>query len=172
MAVKTKNENKRNVCVYTVSIHMHVHTCGYVNVHACMNVTLCIGMCVCAVYTHTGVCVCVCGPVHMHVCVCWVLEGGCACCGFWLRSGLWDHLAQSLNVPFRVGAHSSMVPGEFHGQRSLEGYSPWGPKESDVTQRLNNGIPTLQKGRLQFILIHLVSSRSYWRTIQFPQDPK
>ena len=57
--------------------------------------------------------------------------------------------------------HSSMVPGEFHGQRSLEGYSPWGPKESDVTQRLNNGIPTLQMGRLQFILIHLVSSRSY-----------
>ena len=23
--------------------------------------------------------------------------------------------------------------GEFHGQRSLEGYSPWGHKESDMT---------------------------------------
>ena len=24
------------------------------------------------------------------------------------------------------------VPGEFHGQRSLAGYSPWGHKESDM----------------------------------------
>ena len=27
-------------------------------------------------------------------------------------------------------------PGEFHGQRSLVGYSPWGGKESDTTERL------------------------------------
>ena len=27
-------------------------------------------------------------------------------------------------------------PGEFHGQRSLVGYSPWGRKESDMTERL------------------------------------
>ena len=26
------------------------------------------------------------------------------------------------------------LPGEFHGQRSLEGYSPWGRKESDMTE--------------------------------------
>ena len=26
------------------------------------------------------------------------------------------------------------LPGEFHGQRSLAGYSPWGHKESDMTQ--------------------------------------
>ena len=25
------------------------------------------------------------------------------------------------------------LPGKFHGQRSLEGYSPWGHKESDMT---------------------------------------
>ena len=25
------------------------------------------------------------------------------------------------------------LPGEFHGQRSLVGYSPWGRKESDTT---------------------------------------
>jgi len=25
-------------------------------------------------------------------------------------------------------------PGESHGQRSLEGYSPWGCKESDTTE--------------------------------------
>ena len=25
------------------------------------------------------------------------------------------------------------LPGKFHGQRSLVGYSPWGHKESDMT---------------------------------------
>ena len=28
------------------------------------------------------------------------------------------------------------LPGESHGQRSLVGYSPWGCKESDTTERL------------------------------------
>ena len=30
------------------------------------------------------------------------------------------------------------LPGETHAQRSLVGYNPWGCKESDTTQRLNN----------------------------------
>ena len=29
---------------------------------------------------------------------------------------------------------SVFLPGEFHGQRSLVSYSPWGHKESDVTE--------------------------------------
>ena len=29
-----------------------------------------------------------------------------------------------------------LLPGESHGQRSLVGYSPWGCKESDTTERL------------------------------------
>jgi len=28
------------------------------------------------------------------------------------------------------------LPGEFHGQRSLVGYSPWSHKELDTTERL------------------------------------
>ena len=28
------------------------------------------------------------------------------------------------------------LPGEFHGQRSLAGYTPWGYKESDTTEQL------------------------------------
>ena len=28
------------------------------------------------------------------------------------------------------------LPAEFHGQRSLAGYSPWGPKESAMTEQL------------------------------------
>ena len=31
---------------------------------------------------------------------------------------------------------SVFLPGEFHVQRSLVGYSPWGPKQSDVTEQL------------------------------------
>ena len=27
-----------------------------------------------------------------------------------------------------------LLPGESHGQRSLAGYSPWGPKETDTTE--------------------------------------
>ena len=30
------------------------------------------------------------------------------------------------------------LPGEFDGQRSLAGYSPWGCRESDTTEQLNN----------------------------------
>ena len=30
------------------------------------------------------------------------------------------------------------LPGKFHGQRSLEGHSPWGPKELATTEQLSN----------------------------------
>ena len=30
------------------------------------------------------------------------------------------------------------LPGQFHGQRSLVGYSPWGRRESDTTEQLTN----------------------------------
>ena len=31
-----------------------------------------------------------------------------------------------------------LLRGEFHGQRNLAGYSPWGRKESDITERLTH----------------------------------
>ena len=30
-----------------------------------------------------------------------------------------------------------LLPGESHGWRSLVGYTPWGRKESDMTERLH-----------------------------------
>ena len=30
------------------------------------------------------------------------------------------------------------IPGEFHGQRSLAGYSPWDCKESDMTEHVTH----------------------------------
>ena len=35
-----------------------------------------------------------------------------------------------------MASHSSILDGEFHGQRSLPSYSPWGHKESVMTERL------------------------------------
>ena len=41
-------------------------------------------------------------------------------------------------IPWRREGQPTLVflPGEFHGQRSLAGYSPWGCKESDTTKQL------------------------------------
>ena len=33
-----------------------------------------------------------------------------------------------------MAIHSSILSGKSHGQRSLEGYRPWGRKESDTTE--------------------------------------
>ena len=35
-----------------------------------------------------------------------------------------------------MAIHSSIMPGESHGQRSLTGYSPWGRKGLDTTEVL------------------------------------
>ena len=35
-----------------------------------------------------------------------------------------------------MAVHSSTLAWKIHGQRSLIGYSPWGCKESDTTERL------------------------------------
>ena len=42
------------------------------------------------------------------------------------------------NIPWRREWQPTSVflPGEFHGQRSLAVYSPWGHRESDTTERL------------------------------------
>ena len=39
-------------------------------------------------------------------------------------------------IPWRREWEPTLVfsPGEFHGQRSLVGYSPWGHKESGMTE--------------------------------------
>ena len=45
----------------------------------------------------------------------------------WVRKIPWRRKFQPTPV---------FLPGEFHGQRSLVGYSPWGHKESDITEGL------------------------------------
>ena len=40
--------------------------------------------------------------------------------------------------PLEKGMATQSLPGEFHGQRSLAGYSPWGHKVSDTTEQLTS----------------------------------
>ena len=37
-----------------------------------------------------------------------------------------------------MATHSSILPGESHGQRSLVGYSPWGDKELDTAEHASS----------------------------------
>ena len=46
-------------------------------------------------------------------------------------------LGQEDPLQKEMATHSSTL-GKFHGWRSLVGYSPWGPKESDTTEQVNN----------------------------------
>ena len=50
----------------------------------------------------------------------------------WVRSLVWeDPLEENL------ATHSSILAGEFRGQRGLASCSPWSCKESDTTERLS-----------------------------------
>jgi len=48
----------------------------------------------------------------------------------------WVSVPGSGKIPWRRAWQPTPVflPGESHAQRSLEGYSPWGRKESDTTE--------------------------------------
>ena len=48
----------------------------------------------------------------------------------WVRSLGWEGPLEE-----GMAIHSIFLPGEFHEQNNLVGYSPWGHKESDTTKR-------------------------------------
>ena len=53
-------------------------------------------------------------------------------------AAMWETRVRSLGwedpLEKEMAAHSSTLPGEFHGLRRLVGYSPWGRKELDTTE--------------------------------------
>ena len=76
-------------------------------------------------------------------------EPPCQCrrlkrCGFdpWVRKMPWSRKWQPTPV---------FLPGIFHGQRSLGIYSPWGHKESDMTERLSMRVHTQAGLSTQFL---------------------
>ena len=49
--------------------------------------------------------------------------------------------ADSISHDMKWQSTPVLLPGKSHGQRSLVGYSPWGRKESDTTERLHFRYP-------------------------------
>ena len=47
-------------------------------------------------------------------------------------------LAREDPLEKEMTAYSVLLPGKCHGQRSLAGHSPWGHRESDMTEQLNS----------------------------------
>ena len=47
------------------------------------------------------------------------------------------------------GGHGNPLPGESHGQRCLSSYSPWGRKESDMTEQLS----TMHSNEIQTMMM-------------------
>ena len=72
---------------------------------------------------------------------CWELEVSLVAQTVKNLPAMQETWVQSLDQedPWRRAGQSTPVflPGESHGQRSLVGYSPWGHKELDVTERLS-----------------------------------
>ena len=58
----------------------------------------------------------------------------------WFPSQSWEDTLEELMQPTPI-----FLPEESHGQRSLAGYSPWGRKELDMTERLSTHTHWLPK---------------------------
>ena len=66
----------------------------------------------------------------------------------------------------------SFLPGEFHGKWSLVGYSPWGHKESDMTERLTH---THTWTHTQMSALDIFGSSCLWKALEtggLTADPK
>ena len=88
--------------------------------------------------THRLVCVCMCMCVCIYIYIYWLRplpsgtsgkESACAC-----KRSRFDPWVGKME---EMVTHSSISPGESHGQRRLAGYSPQGCQESDTTEWLS-----------------------------------
>ena len=73
-------------------------------------------------------------------------ESACNAGDLGMIPGLGRSLEEGMATP------SSVLPGEFHGQRSLAGYSSLGHKESDTTERLKTAHTTFSDPSLWLLL--------------------
>ena len=84
----------------------------------------------------------------------WGLDGKESAC----NAGDSDLIPGSGRSPWRRAWQPTPVflSGEFHGQKSLAGYSPWGHKELDVTERLSLTHSLALVFKTVFNLTHLI----------------
>ena len=78
----------------------------------------------------------------------------------WVQSLGWEDPLEE-----EMATHAVFLPGESHGQRSLAGYSSWGPTESDVTKRL-----TLFFSKIILVEIFFTSPIYSSNRLPSPQD--
>ena len=82
----------------------------------------------------------------------------------WVRKMPWNRKWQPAQI---------FLPGKFHGQRSLAGYSPWSWRKSDITGRLNNKFWTQsfliknQKEVFKFLKIYSVHFESLAKSVHW-----
>ena len=58
------------------------------------------------------------------------------------------------------------MPGKFHGQRSLVGYSPWGHKEVDMTEQLTlSTFNNVSNNANYSFVIFLSSFFFFWKSL-------
>ena len=95
-----------------VCIHIYMYVCIHIYVYVCIHIYVCMYTYIC-MYVYIYIYVCMYTYIYMYVCI----------HIYWRRK--WQ--------PTPV-----LLPGESHGGRSLVGYSPWGHKESDTTERLHS----------------------------------
>ena len=62
----------------------------------------------------------------------------------WVQSLGWEDSLEKRWVLTPV-----FLPGEFYGERSLVGYSPWGCKESDMTERLTLSLSVIREMKIK-----------------------
>ena len=84
----------------------------------------------------------------------------------WVQS-----LGQEDPLEKETATHSIFLPGEFHGQRSLAGYSPLSCKELDTTWWLNNSNSCLLLARLRNCSPCIWGSHSLSETIWTAPEP-
>ena len=117
---------------------MRARVCECVRVHVCECVRVHVRMCVRA---RVCVCVCACMCVRVGVCACVCLPGSSA--GKESACKVGDpirFLGQEDPLEEDTATHSSILAWRIPtDKRRLEGYSPWGHRESDRTERLNTG---------------------------------
>ena len=78
---------------------------------------------------------------------------------------MWESRVQSLGeedpLEKRMATHSSILAGEFHGQSSLTGYSPWGHKESDMTERFH--FRKLRERKIPYDIIYMWNFKTWYK---------
>ena len=104
------------------------------------NMHVCGCLCIYA-YTCVYICVCVCvlSLTYAFTCICtdrMDFPGGSDDKESASNAGDPGSIPGVRKIPWRRVWQPTTVflPGESHGQRSLTGYSPWGHKESDMTE--------------------------------------